>query len=110
MFSARYFSASVFIKPSIFSMPSLLSALADSGFSNILFCDCRGRRLHLPHSWRFVQGAQTSRANQHSFAVYGCVLDVRILSGPVYGVIMAAEELSFASHPRSFVAHFTLSH
>lgn len=57
-----------------------------------------------------VQSLQAICADEHPLAFNLRVLQIRVLAGPVNRIIVAAEQLSFAAHPRSFVAHGALSH
>jgi hypothetical protein len=68
---------------------------------NIKFLfSCRNHRYfplhHLPR--RFMERPQTAGADEHPLAVYRCVLQIRVLSGPVGGVIMGAEQDPVSAH------------
>lgn len=54
--------------------------------------------------------ADATGADKDALAIDGRVLQIRVLAGPVYGIIVAAEELASAAHLRAFVAHCTLFH
>ena len=47
---------------------------------------------------RFAERANATGANEHALAVDRLVLQIRILSGPVRGVIMGAEQNSVPAH------------
>ena len=47
---------------------------------------------------RFIDGSQTLRADEDSFAVDFCVLKVWVFAGPVHGIVVAAEKLPSALH------------
>ena len=50
-----------------------------------------------------MQGLQALGADKHPLAIYARVLQIRVLAGPVNGVIVAAEQFSFTAHSRTLM-------
>ena len=72
----------------------------------ILFRSCCSDGLFAMRCARcLVEGANAASANKDALAIGANQLEVRMLAGPVYRVIVATKQAAFTTHLRAFVAH-----